>query len=56
MLDESVIEKLMNQTYNNQYYKELRQNNKTKILGIWDDNDYGVNDGESDNPIKHQQK
>ena len=44
----------MDKTYNNHWYSKLR--NKTKILGIWDDNDFGVNDGKSDNPIKHQQK
>ena len=49
-----IIEENMRKTYDNEHYKELRTNNYTKILGIWDDNDYGVNDGESDNPIKHQ--
>jgi hypothetical protein len=44
----------MNDTYFDEYYKKLRLN--TKIYGIWDDNDYGVNDGEYDNPIKVFQK
>ena len=56
IMPEEMIEKKMNDTYNNKYYTELRNNNYTTILGIWDDNDFGVNDGESDNPIKHQQK
>jgi len=25
---------------------------KSIVLGIWDDNDFGVNDGDSRNPIK----
>ena len=50
------MDELMDKTFNNAYYKDLRNNNYTKILGIWDDNDFGVNDGESNNPIKHQQK
>jgi hypothetical protein len=33
-------------------YKELREGNYTKIIGIWDDHDYGVNDGGAKNPIK----
>ena len=36
------------------FYAKLREN--TTILGIWDDNDFGVNDGGADNPIKHAQK
>jgi hypothetical protein len=51
ILDESKIIQIMDKTYNNHWYSKLR--NKTKILGIWDDNDFGVNDGMSDNPIKH---
>lgn len=43
----------MKLTFENPFYKKLRENGKTKILGIWDDNDFGINDGESDNPIKH---
>jgi len=51
---EDVIESKMNQTWSNKYYTLLRQNSTTKILGIWDDNDFGVNDGKADNPIKHK--
>lgn len=29
---------------------------RTKVLGVWDDNDYGINDGDIKNPIKHQLK
>jgi len=29
---------------------------KSIVLGIWDDNDFGVNDGDSRNPIKEAQK
>jgi hypothetical protein len=31
-------------------YSQLRT--KTGIIGIWDDHDYGVNDGDSRNPAK----
>ena len=31
-------------------YSQLRK--KTEIIGIWDDHDYGVNDGDSRNPAK----
>lgn len=48
-----LIDEKMNFTFENPHYKNLRTNNFTQILGIWDDNDYGVNDGESDNPIKN---
>ena len=37
-------------------YTELRRSNRTKIIGVWDDNDYGVNDGGKDSPIKVDQK
>ena len=40
-----MIDKKMKFTYDNEYYKDLRESNSTKILGIWDDNDFGVNDG-----------
>ena len=51
IVPEELIEATMNDTYHDEYYTLLRQSNTT-ILGIWDDNDYGVNDGEADNPIK----
>ena len=50
------IDEIMKLTYENPFYKKLRENGHTQILGIWDDNDFGINDGESDNPIKHDQK
>lgn len=34
----------------------MRTNGKTKIIGIWDDHDYGKNDGGIHLPIKHEQK
>ena len=33
----------MNLTRDDEYYVKLREN--TTVLGIWDDNDSGVNDG-----------
>ena len=35
-------------------YSQLRK--KTGIIGIWDDHDYGVNDGDSRNPAKIRMK
>ena len=46
------IERRMNDTNSNVNYRRLREN--TRVIGIWDDNDYGVNDGEWTNPIKHE--
>ena len=37
-------------------YSELRNSKNTKIVGIWDDNDYGINDGGFDNPFKISHK
>ena len=54
ILPPEIIEANMLKTYENKHYKDLRENNYTRILGIWDDNDYGVNDGEWDNPVKHE--
>ena len=39
---------------NNIYYRNLSSN--TKILGIWDDHDYGVNDGGNNYKYKHESK
>ena len=39
-------------SYHDQNYTVLRTNNKTKIYGIWDDHDSGINDGGKDNPVK----
>lgn len=30
----------------------MREGNQTTIVGIWDDHDYGFNDGDETNPIK----
>lgn len=30
---------------NDKSYKEMRYNNVTQIIGVWDDHDYGKNDG-----------
>eukprot|EP01083_Nonionella_stella_P208779 757426_1 len=39
-------------------YKQLLTNNTTctKIIGIWDDHDYGEDDGDHTNPNKHEAK
>ena len=55
ILPAETIEYRMNQTVTNPYYKELLAQG-TRVLGIWDDNDFGVNDGRSDNPMKNEQK
>ena len=34
----------------------MRLSNKTAIVGIWDDHDYGLNDGDETNPFKNFQK
>ncbi len=42
----------LNQTFNNPYYREL--SSRVPIVGVWDDHDYGVNDGDStNNPFRH---
>jgi len=35
------VYKMFNTTYYEQYYQQLRE--KTKIIGIWDDHDFGCN-------------
>eukprot|EP01083_Nonionella_stella_P205261 747645_1 len=40
----------------NKEYQQLLTNNKTKIIGIWDDHDYGQNDGDFTNKYKQQAK
>ena len=37
-------------------YQQLVNNKKTKIIGIWDDHDFGHNDGCCHNPFKQQAK
>ncbi len=54
MLPDYIIEQDMNNTFTDFHYQKLI--NKSHILGIWDDNDFGVNDGDSRNPIKEVQK
>lgn len=34
------------------YYKEM-QTAGTKVIGVWDDHDYGINDGSKDFSKKH---
>jgi alkaline phosphatase D len=36
------VKSRFDQTKNNKAYKELMQ--RTKIVGVWDDHDYGKND------------
>ena len=52
ILPNSTIENSMNETWSNHNYQVLLK--QSKVFGVWDDNDYGVNDGESNNPIKHE--
>lgn len=51
MLPDSVIEQDMNNTFTDVHYQKLLK--KSVVVGIWDDNDFGVNDGDSRNPIKN---
>ena len=37
-------------------YSKLRNNGKTRIIGTWDDHDYGRNDGDRHHPYKQQSK
>lgn len=48
------LKKSYNQLANNKYYKTFRKHNK--VYGIWDDHDYGENDGGADYPIKDKSK
>lgn len=34
------------------YYQQLQESG-TRILGIWDDHDYGINDGDKHFPLKN---
>lgn len=56
ILPDDLARAIMNLTYYNPHYEQMRLNEHTTILGIWDDNDYGVNDGKWDNPVKNVQK
>ncbi|TNV78551.1 hypothetical protein FGO68_gene9981 [Halteria grandinella] len=40
------IENRFNASKFDPYYTQLREQNKTKILGIWDDHDYGMGNGD----------
>lgn len=37
-------------------YKDFRENSGAKILGTWDDHDFGINDGGKSNPIKEEMR
>ena len=45
-----IVNKTFKETKNNFYYKKLAEN--TQISGIWDDHDYNLNNGDSNNPTK----
>ena len=42
--DEGELRANFDNTYNDPYYSILR--NATEILGVWDDHDYGINNGD----------
>jgi alkaline phosphatase D len=44
----------LNETFNNEFYTLLRS--AMPVIGIWDDHDYGVNDGDWRNPFRADQK
>jgi len=50
--DPAVLKQKYETLFLNQYYQKFRQ--ETAIIGIWDDHDYGKNDGHSDFKIKAQ--
>lgn len=35
------------------YYKEMKDLG-TKVIGVWDDHDFGINDGGAEFPLKHE--
>ena len=43
------------ESYNDPHYTLLRESS-TKIIGIWDDHDFGINDGTKFNPIKFESR
>lgn len=49
---EEEIRNRFNFTYNDKYYKQFRETN-IKIIGTWDDHDYGNNDGNKYFKDKH---
>ena len=46
------IDYMYNFTLYDPYYKRLL-NSSTKIVGMWDDHDYGLNDGDQSCDTKH---
>ncbi|TNV74182.1 hypothetical protein FGO68_gene4652 [Halteria grandinella] len=46
---------LLMKTVNNQYYSKFVRE-KMPVIGVWDDHDYGVNDGDSTSLIKNEQR
>eukprot|EP00347_Sterkiella_histriomuscorum_P005565 403356122 len=52
--DEETRRKKFATTYEDEYYSLLKK--QTPVIGIWDDHDYGKNDGDATNPIKLNNK
>lgn len=52
--DMEVLRKKYNMQYRQPDYAKLRK--QTRVLGIWDDHDYGVNDGDRTYPKKAESK
>ncbi|KAL4455388.1 hypothetical protein ABPG74_012540 [Tetrahymena malaccensis] len=49
-------QQLFDSTTNDPGYQKLLQNKQTKIIGIWDDHDYGVNDGDRLHQYKEEMR
>ncbi|KAL4503087.1 hypothetical protein ABPG72_014316 [Tetrahymena utriculariae] len=49
-------QQLFDSTKNDPGYQKLLQNVQTKIIGIWDDHDYGVNDGDRLHKYKEEMR
>eukprot|EP01084_Bolivina_argentea_P130329 230065_1 len=55
-INSSIYETNFNQQLSVNQYQQLLTNNKTKIIGTWDDHDYGKNDGDYKHPYKYEAK
>lgn len=52
--DMQAMQQMYQQQKQNQFYQQLHSN--TPIIGVWDDHDYGVNDGDKNYPKRVESK
>ena len=52
--DMQAMQQMYQKQKQNEYYQQLYQ--RTRIIGVWDDHDYGVNDGDKNYPKRVESK